>query len=140
VVCYATPNQYSRAATSCWSVCAGADIIGKPDGFSKIKKSHLSDISTPCWPRKCSSSSFLPRTHSTFQQARRRVLSRAVLLGRAAILGHEEDYGLNLLKPSSFFTYHQVLTFKNSTWRSLCVECFVRISEQTANFALYIID
>ena len=26
---------------------------------------------------------------------------------------------------------------KNSTWRSLCVECFVRISEQTATFALY---
>ena len=32
------------------------------------------------------------------------------------------------------------LTFKNSTWRSLCVECFVRISEQTATFALYIIN
>jgi hypothetical protein len=44
---------------------------------------------------------------------------------------------INLLKPSGFFTYHQVLTFKNSTWRSLCV---VRISEQTATFALYIIN
>ena len=32
------------------------------------------------------------------------------------------------------------LTFKNSTWRSLCVESFVRISEQTATFALYSID
>jgi hypothetical protein len=27
--------------------------------------------------------------------------------------------------------------FKTSTWCSLCVECVVRISEQTANFALY---
>ena len=43
---------------------------------------------------------------------------------------------INLLKPSGFFTYHQVLTFKNSTWRSLCAECSVRISEQTATFAL----
>jgi hypothetical protein len=46
----------------------------------------------------------------------------------------------NLLKSSGFFTYHQVLTFKNSTWYSLCVECFVRISEQTAAFAVYIIN
>ena len=29
------------------------------------------------------------------------------------------------------------LTFKNSTWRSLCVECFVRISEQIAIISLY---
>jgi len=29
---------------------------------------------------------------------------------------------------------------KNSTWCSLCVECFVRISEQTATFALYVIN
>ena len=43
---------------------------------------------------------------------------------------------INLLKP----TYHQGLTFKNSTCCSLCVECFVRISEQTATFALYSID
>ena len=46
----------------------------------------------------------------------------------------------NLLKPSGYFTYHQALTFKNSTCRSLCVECFVRISEQTATFALYSIN
>ena len=46
----------------------------------------------------------------------------------------------NLSKPSGFFTYRQVLTFKNSIWPSLCVECFVRISEQTATFALYIIN
>ena len=48
--------------------------------------------------------------------------------------------GINLLNPSGFFTYHQGSTFKNSTWRSLCVECFVRISEQTATFALYSIN
>jgi len=29
---------------------------------------------------------------------------------------------------------------QNSTWCSLCVECFVRISEQTAAFALYVIN
>ena len=46
----------------------------------------------------------------------------------------------NLLKPSGFFPYHQGLKFKNSTWFSLCVECFVRISEETATFALYIIN
>ena len=31
------------------------------------------------------------------------------------------------------------LTFKNSAWCSRCVECFVRISEQRASVALYII-
>ena len=44
--------------------------------------------------RKCSSSSFLPRTLSTFQQARRRDLHRTVLLARTAIFEHEEDDGL----------------------------------------------
>ena len=34
----------------------------------------------------------------------------------------------------------QGVIFKNSTWCSLCVECFVGISEQTATFALYITD
>jgi hypothetical protein len=29
------------------------------------------------------------------------------------------------------------LTFKNSTWCLLCVDCFVSISEETATFALY---
>ena len=43
---------------------------------------------------KCCSSSFLPRTPSAFQQARRRALERTVLLGRAAIFGHEENDGL----------------------------------------------
>jgi hypothetical protein len=32
------------------------------------------------------------------------------------------------------------VTFKNSTWCSLCVECFVRISEQTATFAISVIN
>ena len=47
---------------------------------------------------------------------------------------------ISLLKPIGFFTYHQVLTFKNSKLCSLCVECFVRISEQTAAFAVYVIN
>jgi hypothetical protein len=38
MVCYATPDQYSCAATSCWSVCAVADIVGKPGGLSGIKE------------------------------------------------------------------------------------------------------
>jgi hypothetical protein len=42
----------------------------------------------------------------------------------------------NLLKPSSFLYTPPGLTYKNSTWCSLCVECFVRISEQRAAFAL----
>ena len=32
------------------------------------------------------------------------------------------------------------LKFNNSTWCPLCVECFVRISEHTATFPLYIIN
>jgi hypothetical protein len=51
-------------------------------------------ISTPFWLRKCSSSSFLPRTPAAFQQARRKALPRTVLLGRAAIFGYEENSGL----------------------------------------------
>ena len=50
------------------------------------------------------------------------------------------SHTLNLLKPTGYFTYHQGLTFKNSTRFSLCVECFVRISQQTATFTLYIIN
>jgi hypothetical protein len=46
---------------------------------------------------------------------------------------------INLVKSSRFFTYPPGLTFKTSTWCSLCVECFVRISEQTAAFALYVV-
>jgi hypothetical protein len=43
----------------------------------------------------------------------------------------------NLLKPCVFFTYHQVLSFNISTLCLFCVVCFVRISEETATFALY---
>jgi len=43
---------------------------------------------------------------------------------------------LNLLKPSEYFTSHQVLTFKNSTWCSHCVCIFCTISQQTASFPL----
>jgi len=56
--------------------------------------SHLREISTPCWLRKCYSSRFLPRTLSEFQQARRKGLARSVLLGRATIFGHKENDGL----------------------------------------------
>jgi hypothetical protein len=47
---------------------------------------------------------------------------------------------INHLKPSGFFYVPPALTFKNSTRFSLCIEGFVRISEQTATFALYIIN
>ena len=45
-----------------------------------------------------------------------------------------------LLKHKRFLYVPKGLTFKNSTWCSLCVECFVWISEQTATSALYIIN
>jgi hypothetical protein len=60
-------------------------------GFKNVSLKR--QISTPCCARKCSSSSFLPRTPSEFEHARRRALTRSVLLGRAAILVHEEDNG-----------------------------------------------
>jgi hypothetical protein len=66
-----------------------------------------------------------------------------ILLARSKkmirIDGRSRVREFNLLKPKSFFTYYQVLTFKNSTWCSLSVECFVRISEHTMTFALYVI-
>jgi hypothetical protein len=46
----------------------------------------------------------------------------------------------NLLKPSGFTLRTTSLTFKNSTWCSLCVVCFVWIWEQTAAFVLYNIN
>jgi hypothetical protein len=49
-------------------------------------------ISTPCWPRKWSSSNLLPWTPSAFQHASRRD-PPYVRLDRAAILGYEEDHG-----------------------------------------------
>jgi len=53
-----------------------------------------SQISTPCWQRKCYSSSFQQRIPSEFQQACRRALHRTILLGRCAIFGHEENNDL----------------------------------------------
>ena len=47
---------------------------------------------------------------------------------------------INLLKPWRVLYVLPGLIFKNSTWRSLSFECFVWISEQTATFALYIIN
>jgi hypothetical protein len=46
---------------------------------------------------------------------------------------------INPLKPR-FLYVPPGLTLKNSTWCSLCVGCFIRISKQTATFALYIIN
>ena len=46
------------------------------------------------------------------------------------------DQLFNLFKAQRFLYVPPGLTFKNSKWCSLCVECFVRISEQTANFAV----
>ena len=46
---------------------------------------------------------------------------------------------INFSKSSSFFTYSTSgFNDQNSTWCSLCVECFIRISEQAAAFALYV--
>jgi len=52
--------------------------------------------------RKCSSSSFLPRTLSAFQHARRRALHRTSLLERAAIFGDEENDGLQGIPRASY--------------------------------------
>jgi len=35
---YTTPDQYGRATPGCWSVCAVADIVGKPEGIPRVKK------------------------------------------------------------------------------------------------------
>jgi len=48
-------------------------------------------MSIPCCPRKWSSSFFLPRTPSVFQQASRKTLVHVVRLGRAALFSYEED-------------------------------------------------
>jgi len=95
VVSSSTPNQYGRASTGCWSVCAVADIVASRKAWPELRNVSLKrQISTRFWLRKCSSSSFLPHTRSAFQQVRRRTLPRTVLLGRAAIFGHEENNGL----------------------------------------------
>jgi len=67
-----------------------ADIIGKPEDMPRVKEC----LTLKCWLRKCSNSSFLPRTPSAFQEARRRALHLSVLLRRAAIFGREKDDGL----------------------------------------------
>jgi hypothetical protein len=38
VVDYATADQYGCAAPTCWSVCAVADIVGKPEGLPQMKE------------------------------------------------------------------------------------------------------
>ena len=43
-------------------------------------------------------------------------------------------------KAQRFLYVPPYLTLRNSTWCSLCFHCFVLISEQTATFALYIIN
>jgi len=48
----------------------------------------------PSWQRKCSNSSFLPRTPSAFQQAKHRALHRSFLLGCAVIFGYKTNDGL----------------------------------------------
>ena len=54
---------------------------------------------------------------------------------------HVNGIMLNLLKLSGFFTYTTTrLNVQNSTWCSLCVECFVRVSEQTAAIVVYVIN
>jgi len=43
----------------------------------------------------------------------------------------------NLIQSLAVSLHTSKLTFKNSTWRSLCIDCFVGAAEQTATFALY---
>ena len=54
----------------------------------------MRQMSTPCWLRKCSSSSFVLCTPSAFQQARRWVLLHFVVLGHAAVFGQKRVNGL----------------------------------------------
>jgi hypothetical protein len=52
-------------------------------------------------------------------------------------------HAVNTLQPFSDWQLLYLppgLTFKNHTWCSFCVQCFVRISEQTATFVLYTIN
>jgi hypothetical protein len=48
----------------------------------------------------------------------------------------DHNFLINFLKPSDKFTYHQVLTLKILRGAHIAFMCFVRISEQTATFAL----
>ena len=38
VVSYTTPDQYGRTTPGCWSVCAVADLVGKPESFPTGKE------------------------------------------------------------------------------------------------------
>ena len=91
-----TPRRTRVAVLPLLSTClCGGRQLASRKVCSGVRNILLKrQISTPCWLRKCSNSSFLPRTPSAFQQARRRALQSTVLLGRAAIFGHERDYGL----------------------------------------------
>jgi len=46
---------------------------------------------------------------------------------------------INLLKPTGYFTYHQVWHSKTIHGDYIAFVCFVWLSEQTVTFALYII-
>ena len=71
-----------------------ADIVGKPEGLFRLKECLIyeTDIDTMLAEKMLQYK--LPASHSAFQQAGRRALYRTVLLGRAAIFGHEEDEAL----------------------------------------------
>jgi len=75
-------------------LCGGRQLASRKAWSGLWNVSLNRQISSPCWLRKCSSSSFLPCTPSAFQQARRRALHRTVLPGRAAIFGRKENDGL----------------------------------------------
>ena len=55
-------------------------------------------------------------------------------------LSSAQNYSFNLLKPSVYFTYHHVSNSKILHADYIAFMCFVRISEQTAIFALYCIN
>jgi len=93
VVDYTTADQNVCTATRCWSVFAVADNWQAGSVDQGLGRSQLREILTPCWLRKCLSLSFVLRTLSAFQQARRWALHRSVL-GGAAIFGNEENNGL----------------------------------------------
>ena len=101
----------SGAGTDWWTVPWRTSMTAPPTAVSLCMQCHPElasrktcpglrkvsikrQTSTPCWLRKCSNSSFLPRNPSAFQRARGRALPCSVLLGRAAIFGHEQDNGL----------------------------------------------
>ena len=56
------------------------------------------------------------------------------------LAAHDVGYCDRLFRSERFLYVSPGLTFKYSTWSSLCFECFVWISEQTVTVALYIIN